>query len=193
METIEIGGKAAAEDRLADTLSLSDRQLADGADGCGDVGIRIDRGGRWLYHGSPIPRKEMVCLFASMLNRAPDGSYWLVTADEMGRIEVEDVPFLAVEMFTSGAGRELMVSFRTNVDEIVTVDADHPLRVTVDGETGDPLPYVLVRDGLEARLTRAVYYELVAQGWEEKVGGEELYGLWSSGTFFPLGRLDPSP
>jgi len=155
----------------------------------GDLGIRIDRSGRWYYHGSPIHRKDMVCLFASMLMRRADGSYWLVTDDETGRIEVEDVPFLAVELFTGGGGRDMMVSFRTNMDELVTVDARHPLRVAEDPRTGEPVPYVLVRDGMEARLTRSVYYELVAIGFEEKVGGDQLYGLWSSGTFFSLGRL----
>lgn len=157
---------------------------------CGDLGIRIDRNGRWFYHGSPINRKEMVCLFASVLERRADGSYWLVTPDEMGTIQVDDVPFVAVEMFTCGCGREKKISFRTNMDELVTVDADHPLRVCACGESGEPAPYVRIRDGLEARLTRSVYYELVAQGFTEQVDGEELYGLWSSGTFFPLGRLD---
>ncbi|MBC7951145.1 MAG: DUF1285 domain-containing protein [Rhodospirillaceae bacterium] len=160
---------------------------------CGDLGISIDRNGCWFYHGSPINRKEMVCLFASMLKRHADGSYWLVTPDEKGTIVVEDAPFMAVEMFTSSGGRDLVVSFRTNMDEIVTVDDDHPLRISECVETGEPLPYVHVRDGLEARLTRSVYYELVAQGFEEKVDGEDLYGLWSNGTFFPLGRLtDPA-
>lgn len=132
----------------------------------------------------------MVCLFASVLERRADGSYWLVTPDEMGTIQVEDVPFVAVEMFSCGCGRDKVISFRTNMDELVTVDAEHALRIVPCGETGEPLPYVHVRDGLEARLTRSVYYELVAQGFEEKVDGEELYGLWSNGTFFPLGRLD---
>ncbi len=132
----------------------------------------------------------MVCLFASVLTRREDGSYWLVTPAEEGRIEVEDVPFAAVEMFTSGSGRELVVSFRTNVDECVTVDADHPLRIETEHETGEPSPYVLVRDGLEARLTRSVYYELVAKGFEEKIGEDVLYGIWSKGTFFPLGKLE---
>lgn len=182
------GGAAAAEEWLPIPPSL-DCVVEDATGDCGDTGISIGRDGKWFYHGSPIPRKEMVCLFASMLTRGIDGSYWLVTPDERGRIDVADVPFLAVEMFTCGAGREMIVSFRTNMDEIVTVDAEHPLRVTEEGETGEPAPYVLVRDGLEARLTRSVYYELVARGWEEKVGGEELYGLWSSGMFFPLGRL----
>jgi hypothetical protein len=162
---------------------------------CGDLGIRIDRQGRWFYHGSPINRKEMVCLFASVLHRAKDGGYLLITPGEMGRIEVEDVPFLAVEMFTCGAGRDLVISFRTNMDEMVTVDAAHPLRITEAEGSGEPSPYVMVRDGIEARLSRSVYYELVAQGWEEELEGdggekETVYGLWSSGSFFPLGKLD---
>ncbi|CUW37502.1 conserved protein of unknown function [Magnetospirillum sp. XM-1] len=162
---------------------------------CGDLGIRIDRQGRWFYHGSPINRKEMVCLFASVLYRAKDGGYLLITPGEMGRIEVDDVPFLAVEMYTCGSGREMVVSFRTNMDEMVTVDRDHPLRIAEAEGSGEPSPYVTVRDGIEARLSRSVYYELVALGWEEELPGESgkgetVYGLWSSGSFFPLGRLD---
>lgn len=158
-------------------------------DHCGDLGIHIDRQGRWFYHGSPIPRKEMVCLFASMLERGEDGSYWLRTDDEAGRITVEDVPFLAVELYTCRAGRDMVLSLRTNVDEVVTVDGEHSLRMVECPNTGEPIPYVHIRDGIEARLTRAVYYELVALGFEEKVGGDELYGLWSSGIFIPLGRM----
>lgn len=177
---------------LPDNRTKAPANESDAQTNCGDLGIRIGRNGRWFYHGSPINRKEMVCLFASVMERRDDGSYWLVTPDEMGWIEVEDVPFVAVEMFTCGSGRDMVVSFRTNVDELVTVDGDHGLRIAECAETGEPLPYVHVRDGLEARLTRSVYYELVAQGFEEKVDGEDLYGLWSSGTFFPLGRLtDP--
>lgn len=157
---------------------------------CGDLGIKIDRNGRWFYHGSPINRKEMVCLFASVMSRDTEGRYWLTTPEERGTIEVEDVPFMAVELFTCQCGRDRVVSFRTNVDELVTVDQNHPLRVTECPDTGEPMPYVTVREGLEARLTRSVYYELVALGYEEILNGEHLYGLWSSGTFFPLGRLD---
>lgn len=155
---------------------------------CGRLDMRIARDGKWFYHGTPIPRKEMVCLFASTLTRRSDGSYWLVTPSEEGQIDVEDVPFLAVEMFTSGAGRETVFSFRTNVDEIISLDSGHPLRV-VCNKDGAP-PYLTVRDGLEARLTRSVYYELVGLGLEEKVGEDWLYGVWSNGIFFPLGRLE---
>ena len=119
--------------------ALDDQASRDGAggnspepDNCGDLGIRIGRSGEWFYHGSPIHRKEMVCLFASLLTRLDDGSYWLITPDEIGRIEVDDVPFLAVEMFCDGAGRDLTICFRTNVDEIITLDCCHPLRLDQD-------------------------------------------------------------
>jgi len=155
---------------------------------CGKIDMRIARDGKWFYHGSPIPRKEMVCLFASMLERRDDGSYWLVNPMEECQIEVDDVPFLAVELYICKSGRDMCVSFRTNVDETVSLDADHPLRVS-SSDDGTP-PYVTVRPGLEARLTRSVYYELVALGHEEEVEGETLYGVWSRGIFFPLGKLD---
>jgi len=155
---------------------------------CGKLDMRIARDGKWFYHGSPIPRKEMVCLFATMLTRRADGGYWLVNEHEECEIEVEDVPFLAVELFTSCCSGERCFSFRTNVDEMVTLDAQHSLRVVMDG-SGTP-PYLTVRDGLEARLTRSVYYELVALGHEEIIDGEKLYGIWSKGIFHPLGKLD---
>jgi len=175
---------------MNETPRLPNGALRPGITDCGDLNLRIGRDGTWFYHGSPIPRKEMVCLFASALVRADDGGYWLITPGEAGRIEVEDAPFLAVELFRNGSGREQVISFRTNVDEMVTLDQDHPLRVTIDPASGEPSPYILVRDGLEARLGRAVYYELVAHGLEEKVGMEVLYGIWSRGTFFPMGKAD---
>jgi len=158
---------------------------------CGDLDIFIDRQGVWHYQGSPINRKEMVCLFASALTRDEEGDYWLVMPTEMGRIEVEDAPFVAVEMFHSGAGREQVLSFRTNVDEIITIDDAHPLEVTTNPETGEPSPYVQLREGIHARLLRSVYYEVVARGLEEKIDGEPFYGVWSAGSFFVMGKLDP--
>ncbi|HMA52026.1 MAG TPA: DUF1285 domain-containing protein [Magnetospirillaceae bacterium] len=155
---------------------------------CGKIDMRIARDGKWFYHGTPIPRKEMVCLFASTLTRRPDGSYWLITPCEEAEIEVEDVPFLAVEMFSCSCGRQRNISFRTNVDELVTLDRPGQLRLCRKAE-GNP-PYLTVRDGIEARLTRSVYYELVGIGVEEVVDGERLYGVWSKGIFFPLGPLE---
>ena len=157
---------------------------------CGDLDIRIDRDAHWFYHGTPIGRKELVKLFSSVLQRDDDGSYWLVTPVEKGRILVEDVPFAAVEMDVDGTGQEQKISFRTNVDEIVIAGKANPIRVDIDSETKEPSPYVLVRDGLEARLTRSVYYELVELGVEEEVDGALKYGIWSGGEFFVIGSLD---
>jgi len=159
---------------------------------CGDVDIRIDRGGTWFYHGSPIGRKELVRLFASVLSRDTAGEYWMITPAEKCRIQVEDVPFVAIELSISGQGRGQILSFRTNVDDTVTVDEEHPLHVIHHAESGEPSPYVHVRGGLDARLSRAVYYELVGLGVEEDIDGERHYGVWSSGVFFPLGQLDTS-
>ena len=148
--------------------------------------IRIDRDGIWHYHGSPIQRKELVCLLASALRRDDEGDYWLVTPTEMARIDVEDAPFLAVEMYLAGDGRARYLSVRTNVDEIVTIDAAHPLYVVIDADTGETAPYVKLELGREARLSRAVYYELAALAEEAGIDGIRQFGVWSSGMFFPL-------
>ncbi|HUA51806.1 MAG TPA: DUF1285 domain-containing protein [Candidatus Sulfotelmatobacter sp.] len=152
---------------------------------CGDFGIRILRDGTWLYHGSPITRKPLVRLFATVLRREGD-DYWLVTPVERGRIVVDDAPFTAVEMTITGAGAGQRVSFRTNLDDTVTADAAHPLRVALAAD-GEPSPYIEVRNGLEALIVRSVYYELVERGETRLLNGEESYGIWSAGIFFRLG------
>jgi len=156
----------------------------------GEIGMRIDRDGNWFYLGSPITRWSLARLFASVLRREADGAYWLVTPAERARILVEDSPFLAVELDVAGAGQTQVLSFRTNMDEIVVADEAHPLRVATDPSTAAPRPYILVRDGLEARLTRPVFYQLVDLGREERVGGATRFGVWSKNEFFPLGELD---
>lgn len=155
---------------------------------CGDLDMRIDREGVWYYQGSPIGRKALVRLFSTVLRREADGSYWLVTPAERGSIVVEDAPFMAVAVDGEGSGRDQRLRFRTNVDDEFVADKTHPIRVIHDPVTEEPRPYVLVRQGLEARIARAVYYELVALGGCECVGGESHFGVWSAGTFFPLGR-----
>lgn len=161
---------------------------------CGDLDMRIGRDGTWFYHGSPIGRQALVRLFSTVLKREDDGSYWLETPVEKGRVEVEDVPFLAVEMEAEGEGRNTRLRFRTNVDDMVTLDDAHPLRVEHDADTGEPGPYILVRPGIEARLTRSAFYDLVEHGVEEDTAdGEGVhYGVWSNGTFFPIGTLTES-
>jgi uncharacterized protein len=163
---------------------------------CGDLPFLIRRDGAWLYRGSPINRKELVCLFASVLKREADGSFWLETPAERGRIEVEDAPFIAVELDWAGDDRQQTLSFRTNVDKVVTAGPNHPIRVAHDLLTCEPTPYILVRPGagehgVEARINRAVYYELVALAVPEWVGCRRMLGVWSCGRFFPLGELPP--
>jgi uncharacterized protein len=163
---------------------------------CGDLPFLIRRDGTWLYRGSPINRKELVCLFASVLKREPDGSFYLETPAERGRIEVEDAPFLAVELDFVGDGHQQVLSFRTNVDQVVTAGPDHPIRVAHDVLTCEPTPYIHVRAGvgdhdIEARINRAVYYELVALAVPEWVGCRRMLGVWSCGKFFSLGELPP--
>lgn len=156
---------------------------------CGALDMRIARDGSWHYKGSPIGRKELVCLFSSVLKREADGSYWLETPVERGRIEVEDVPFIAVEVFWRRCEGRQCLTFRTNLDEMVTADADHPIRVAIDPRTREPRPYVMVRPGLEARINRAVFYELVALAEPERLEGREVLGVWSEGVFFPIDDL----
>ncbi|MFT8243752.1 DUF1285 domain-containing protein [Roseomonas sp. BN140053] len=161
---------------------------------CGDFAMRIARDGTWHYQGSPIGRKELVCLFASVLKREPDGGYVLETPVERGRIVVDDVPFVAVELCwrhcncAHDGGKQQCLTFRTNLDEVVTANSEHPIRVEIDPVTGEPSPYILVRPGLEARICRAVFYELVALAEPETLDGRQVLGVWSEGVFFPIGE-----
>jgi hypothetical protein len=158
---------------------------------CGHFDIHIDRDGSWFYRGTPINRASLVTLFSTVMERDADGVYWLVTPAERGRITVADAPFLAVDLEQKGAGPSQELIFRTNVGDFVTADAQHRLRVTT-GADGAPRPYIDVRNGLDARLARPVFYDLVERGREERVGDTTLFGVWSKNTFFPLGSLtDP--
>lgn len=154
-----------------------------------ELGLRIASDGEWLYQGSPIRRLELVKLFASVLRREADGSYWLVTPVERGRIAVEDAPFVAVELARTGQGRTQQLRLRTNLDEWVTIGPHHPIRLRRPAgvaEDSGPAPYVEVRGGLEARLARPVYYELVELAEERLVEGRARIGVWSEGDFFAL-------
>jgi hypothetical protein len=155
---------------------------------CGDIDLRIARDGMWFYHGSPIGRKPMVRLFASVLQRDAAGDYWLVTPVERCRIRVDDAPFTAVEMSATGSGPTQMLSFRTNVDDIVIAGPGNPIRVATDSTTAEPSPYVLVRNNLEALIVRSVFYDLVDLAEERVVAGATVLGVWSGGAFFPIGE-----
>lgn len=160
----------------------------------GSLPFVIRRDGSWDYRGSVIARKELVCLFSSVLKRDAEGQFLLETPAERGVIVVEDAPFVAVELGWAGVGVDQVLTFRTNVDQVVTAGPKHPIRVAFDVLSCEPTPYVHVRDGLggfplEARIGRAVYYELVALAEPCVVDGRPMFGVWSSGCFFPLGDL----
>lgn len=153
--------------------------------GC-DSDFRIAQDGTWYHQGSPIGRQAMVRLFSTILCRDDEGEYWLKTPVEKCRITVDDAPFVIIGLRMRELESGKTLCFKTNVNEWVAVDADHPLSLRPDAETGDMLPYVLVRDGLEAKLSRPVYYELmehVLAGGEKRDGKR---GVLSAGRFFPL-------
>ena len=151
---------------------------------CGDLDMRIAADGTWFYMGTPIGRPALVKLFASVLRKDPE-RFVLVTPVERVGIAVEDVPFLAVEMAVEGEGRDRNVAFRTNVDDLVEVGPEHPLRFDAD-ETGAVKPYVLVRGGLWARLTRALAYDLIELGEDKSGDGEAEFGIFVRGAFYPV-------
>jgi hypothetical protein len=150
-------------------------------DRCGHSGMRIARDGTWYHEGSRIRRPAMVRLFSTVLRREADGSHVLVTPVEKLDIDVESTAFRAVEMSVEAERRGGRVAFRLDSGDAVILGPDHPLRI-VETESG-PSPRLLVRHGLEAELTRAVYYELAELAL---AGGDNPVGVWSGGAFFPL-------
>lgn len=157
---------------------------------CGDLDMRIAADGTWYYMKSPIGRKPMVRLFSSVLRYDEDGKYYLVTPVEKVGITVDDAPFLAVLMAVEGSGEQQVIRFTTNVDDEFCVDEDHPLRFETEKETDGLKPYALVRGRLEALISRAVLYDLVALGCEHEVEGKTQFGVWSSGRFYPMANAD---
>ncbi len=156
---------------------------------CGDSEMRIARDGTWYHQGSPIGRPAMVRLFSTILRREPDGSHVLVTPVEKLDIVVEDAPFVAVEMKAEGSGRDSKLAFRLNTGDLVTAGPEHPLRFVADpagddaGSDSGPRPYLAVRGGMEALVSRAVYYELAERAI---AAGDMPPGIWSDGAFFAL-------
>ena len=150
-----------------------------------DIDLMIDRQGVWWYQGSAIKRPRLVRLFASVLRREGD-DYFLVTPVEKCRIRIEDAPFQGVLMDVTGEGKAQCLAITTDMGESIPVDAEHRLRIKQSGN--DRAPYVMVRDGLEARLVRNVYYqlaELLAE-YPHPESGDAWLGVWSCGELFPL-------
>ncbi|MHA6347002.1 DUF1285 domain-containing protein [Roseivivax sp. CAU 1761] len=152
---------------------------------CGDLDMRIARDGTWFYLGTPIGRFEMVRLFSSILKRE-DGKYFLVTPVEKVGITVDDAPFVATDFAVAGAGREQVLTFTTHVGDRAVAGPDHPIRVERDAETGEPAPYILVRDELEALIDRKSFYRLAEIGAHAEHAGASWFGVWSDGVFFPM-------
>ena len=153
--------------------------------------IHIDADGSWFHEGGLIRRPALVKLFSSVLRREADGSFWLVTPVERGTISVADAPFMIISLAVTGTGADQQISFTTNVEDRVTLSSDYPLTMRqppngADGEAGmAAVPYIHVRDRLEAKVSRPVFYELADYATNNDEG---VFGVWSSGSFF---RLEP--
>lgn len=157
---------------------------------CGDFSMRIAKDGTWFYQGSPIGRIKLCKLFATVLQRDEAGDYWLVTPMERGKILVEDAPFIAVEMKVTAKNLDDQEIFlRSNLDHWVRIDQDHPLRIEIDPISQEPAPYVMMWDGLEAKLNRPTFYHLVDLALENDQMNEDGLGFRSAGMRFTLGSV----
>jgi hypothetical protein len=156
---------------------------------CGDIDMRIATDGTWFYQGTPIGRPALVKLFASILKREGE-SYFLVTPVEKCGIVVDDAPFMAVELRIDegAAGRQLC--FRTNVDDWATCGPEHPLRFEPEPGTDGLKPYLHIRHDLWAKVTRAVFYDLVDLGEAREVAGTLMFGVASAGRFYAMAPAD---
>ena len=154
-------------------------------DRCGHSGMRIARDGTWYHAGTPIRRPAMVRLFSTVLRREPEGRHVLVTPVEMLDIEVDSTAFRAIAMHVEGKGEDQRIGFALDSGDAVILGPAHPLRIV--GTPDGPSPRILVRHGLEAELTRPVYYELAELALSN---GHEPAGVWSDGAFFPLEPAD---
>jgi hypothetical protein len=153
---------------------------------CGDLDIRIARDGTWYYLGSPIGRKPLVELFASVLRKDEDGRHYLVTPVEKIGITVDDAPLLAVEMAAEGEGVSQQLTVRTNLGDLIRIGKDRPLRFEKETASGGLKPYVLVRGHIEALFTRALMYQLAELMEEREENGGAETGVWSGGQFFAV-------
>lgn len=180
---IELQGLSLADlQRLIDKRQLPPVDLWN-PERCGHSSMRISRDGTWYHEGSPIQRPAMVRLFSTVLRREPDGRHVLVTPAEKLEIDVDSTAFRAVEMSVEGKGRDQQIAFRLDSGDAVILGPDHGLKIV--GTDSGPSPRIDVRYGLEAELTRAVYYELAELAL---AGDDNPPGVWSSGAFFPLDR-----
>jgi len=156
---------------------------------CGNLDMRIAADGTWYYLKTPIGRPALVKLFASVLKREGD-DYFLVTPAEKCGIHVEDAPFVAVELKMTDGDAGKVLNFRTNVDEWIACGSGHELRFDPEPGTGGLKPYLHVRRGLWAKITRSLFFDLVALGEEREIADEAMFGVTSMGVFFPMAPVD---
>ncbi|MBP2558252.1 hypothetical protein J2T08_004981 [Neorhizobium galegae] len=193
-QTINSAADAAG---LAALISRASEQTGDGKRGlppvdkwnppfCGDIDMEIRADGTWFYMGTPIGRAPLVRLFSTVLRRDEDGRTYLVTPVEKVGIRVVDAPFLAVEMqVTQREGRQVL-TFRTNVGDVVEAGPEHPLRFEISGENRELKPYLTVRGRLEALVSRAVMYDLVELGEAIVIDGVPMFSVRSGTEVFPV-------
>ena len=153
---------------------------------CGELDMEIRRDGTWFYLGTPIGRPALVQLFSSVLRKDEDGQTYLVTPVEKIKIRVEDAPFVAVEVNESMRDGNKVLTFRTNVGDVIEAGPQNPLRFAEEAETGGLKPYLLIRGRLEALINRAVTYELAALGEEVELEGKRMFAVSSNGATFPI-------
>jgi hypothetical protein len=182
-ENIAASAKAASKGRGLPPVHLWNPDYS------GDLDMRIARDGTWYYLGTPINRPALVRLFSTILRR-DDDVYVLVTPVERWGITVEDAPFVAVDFDVEGTGEAQVLRFETNVGDHAEAGPDNPIRVEIDPETGEPSPYVLIRDRLEALIDRKSFYRLIDLAVTRDHEGAAWVGLWSGGQFFPIQKAD---
>ena len=193
-ETIQTATDAAG---LAALISRAADQKAGGKPGlppverwnppfCGDLDMEIRADGTWFYMGTPIGRQPLVRLFSTVLRKDEDGRTYLVTPVEKVGIRVEDAPFVAVEMNVSTRDGEQVLTFRTNVGDVVEADGEHPLRFVIEGENSELKPYLLVRGRLEALVSRPVMYDLAELRETVEADGRAMFAVRSAGEVFTV-------
>ena len=151
--------------------------------------MRIAPDGTWFYQGTPIGRPALVKLFSSILKREGE-KYFLVTPVEKCGIAVDDAPFVAVELRIDDNAAQRQLHFRTNVDDWVACGPDHPLRFEPEAATGGLQPYLHIRRDLWAKVSRAVFYDLVDLGEVREVAGTLMFGVASAGEFYAMAPAD---
>nr|WP_299495885.1 DUF1285 domain-containing protein [uncultured Rhizobium sp.] len=157
---------------------------------CGDLDMEIRADGTWFYMGTPIGRAPLVRLFSTVLRKDEDGKTYLVTPVEKVGIRIQDAHFVAVEMSVTEIDGAQVLTFRTNVGDVVEAGGAHPLRFVIHGENHQLKPYLHVRGRLEALVSRAVMYDLVEKGEVREIDGRAMFVVCSGGAVFPVMPAD---